>query len=162
MILDALKVVDSPLGKIAISATDRGLSHLEILDSTKLPREFSNSTHASKLLDKTAQQLAEYFAGKRKRFDLPLDLGGTAFQKSVWEELNQIGFGETKSYGDVARAVEKPLAARAVGGAVGANPVPIIVPCHRVMGSTGKLTGYSATGGVQTKTKLLQLEGVLR
>lgn len=135
---------------------------MEILSDTSKPKEFSNSNSASQQLEAAAQQLSEYFANKRKNFDLALDLVGTEFQRAVWGELLNIDYGATKSYGEVANAVSKPLAARAVGGAVGANPVPIIVPCHRVMGSTGKLTGYSATGGVATKTKLLQLEGVLR
>lgn len=162
MILEALKVVSSPLGRIAIAATSRGVAHLEILSDTSNPKEFSNSNSAGQQLEAAAQQLDEYFANKRKNFDLALDLVGTEFQRAVWGELLNIDYGATKSYGEVANAVSKPLAARAVGGAVGANPVPIIVPCHRVMGSTGKLTGYSATGGVATKTKLLQLEGVLR
>ncbi len=162
MILEALKVVSSPLGRIALAATSRGVAQLEILTDTAKPKEFSNSQKASQLLEDAATQLAEYFASRRQGFDLALDLQGTEFQMAVWQELLNIDFGATKSYGEVALAVSKPLAARAVGGAVGANPVPIIVPCHRVMGSTGKLTGYSATGGVQTKTKLLQLEGVLK
>lgn len=161
MILEAVKVVDSPLGKISIAATSRGVAHLEILPTANRPKEFSDSAKASEILASASLQLEEYFAKKRKDFDLPLDLVGTEFQRSVWKELLKIEFGETLSYGEVARAVSKPLAARAVGGAVGANPVPIIVPCHRVMGSTGKLTGYSATGGVATKTKLLKLEGIL-
>jgi methylated-DNA-[protein]-cysteine S-methyltransferase len=162
MILEALKIVPSPLGSIAIAATARGIAQLEILADTTKPKEFSSSTTASKLLDEAADQLREYFDKKRRSFDLKLDLTGTEFQKAVWDELLNIEFGVTRSYGEVANAVSKPLAARAVGGAVGANPVPIIVPCHRVMGSTGKLTGYSATGGIATKTKLLQLEGVLK
>ena len=162
MILEAVKVVDSPLGKISIAATSRGLAQLEILPSTSRPKEFSDSARASAILASASEQLGEYFAKKRTKFDLPLDLVGTEFQRSVWRELMKIELGETMSYGEVAKAVSKPLAARAVGGAVGANPIPIIVPCHRVMGSTGKLTGYSATGGVATKTKLLTLEGVLK
>jgi methylated-DNA-[protein]-cysteine S-methyltransferase len=161
MILEAVKVVDSPLGKISIAATSRGVAHLEIMPAASRPKEFSDSAKASEILASASLQLEEYFAKKRKDFDLPLDLVGTEFQRSVWKELLNIEFGETLSYGEVAQAVSKPLAARAVGGAVGANPVPIIIPCHRVMGSTGKLTGYSATGGVATKTKLLKLEGVL-
>ena len=161
MILEALRVVSSPLGSISIAATTRGVAQLEILSKSNCPVEFSSSVSASKILDVAAEQLNEYFAHKRSEFDLPLDLIGTEFQRAIWQELLRISYGATRSYGDIAKAVSKPLAARAVGGAVGANPVPIIVPCHRVMGSTGKLTGYSATGGVATKTKLLQLEGVL-
>ncbi|NBU22665.1 MAG: methylated-DNA--[protein]-cysteine S-methyltransferase [Actinobacteria bacterium] len=161
MILEALKITHSPVGPIALGATTKGIATLEILGSSDSRREFSNSVAASKLIDQAANQLDEYFRGSRSEFDLPLDLVGTDFQKAVWQRLLKIGFGKTKSYGEVALEVSKPLAARAVGGAVGANPVPIIVPCHRVMGSTGKLTGYSATGGLETKAKLLKLEGIL-
>ncbi len=111
------------------------------------------------VLKQTSQQLAEYFAGQRKRFDVPLDLAcGTAFQQSVWQALLAIPQGSTESYGDVSRRIGKPGAARAVGAAVGHNPVSIIVPCHRVMGSDGSLTGYG--GGLDRKIALLRLEGV--
>jgi methylated-DNA-[protein]-cysteine S-methyltransferase len=106
-----------------------------------------------------ARQLEEYFAGRRRQFDLPLDLHGTEFQKRCWQELLKIPYGETRSYADVARAIGKPSAVRAVGLANGQNPIAIIVPCHRVIGSDGSLTGYG--GGLETKRKLLELEGAL-
>ena len=102
------------------------------------------------------QQLKEYFAGTRKDFDLPLSLAGTEFQLRVLDELRRIPYGETTSYGDIAARIGKPKAMRAVGAANGRNPIPIIVPCHRVIGSTGKLTGFG--GGLDTKQALLQLE----
>lgn len=103
------------------------------------------------------RQLGEYFAGERRRFDLPLAPEGTPFQRAVWSELARIPFGETRSYGEVARALGKPGASRAVGRANGANPIPIVVPCHRVVGSDGSLTGFG--GGLEAKAALLALEG---
>lgn len=102
------------------------------------------------------QQLSEYFAGKRKEFDLPLSLTGTEFQVSVLQALLQIPYGETKSYGAIAKQIGRPKAVRAVGAANGRNPIPIIVPCHRVIGSSGDLTGFG--GGLDTKEALLRLE----
>jgi methylated-DNA-[protein]-cysteine S-methyltransferase len=102
------------------------------------------------------RQLREYFAGQRTRFDLPLHPAGTAFQRDVWSELQRIPYGETISYGELARRVGHPAAARAVGAANGANPIPIVIPCHRVIGANGKLTGFG--GGIPVKQKLLALE----
>ncbi|MFM6985305.1 MAG: methylated-DNA--[protein]-cysteine S-methyltransferase [Hydrogenophaga sp.] len=103
------------------------------------------------------QQIDDYFAGRRQRFDLPLDLsGGTAFQQSVWRELLNLPFGQTCSYGDLARRMGRPGAARAVGAGVGRNPLSIVVPCHRVLGASGELTGYA--GGLERKRALLRLE----
>ena len=107
-----------------------------------------------------SQQLTEYFAGERAAFKLPLDLaGGTAFQQSVWQALLKIESGSTQSYGDISRQIGKPTAFRAVGAAIGKNPVSVIVPCHRVIGSKGALTGYA--GGIDRKTHLLRLEKAL-
>jgi methylated-DNA-[protein]-cysteine S-methyltransferase len=108
------------------------------------------------VLVETERQLREYFAGKRKEFSVGLDMRGTRFQKDVWEALLAIPFGETKSYGELARQLGNPRATRAVGAANGRNPVSIIVPCHRVIGASGKLTGFA--GGLETKAKLLRLE----
>jgi methylated-DNA-[protein]-cysteine S-methyltransferase len=104
-------------------------------------------------------QLRGYFAGKVRRFDLPLALEGTAFQQMVWRALQTIPYGETLSYGGLARCIGKPTASRAVGAANGRNPIPIIIPCHRVIGAAGSLTGFG--GGLSTKRKLLELEGAL-
>ena len=111
------------------------------------------------LLKETVRQLRAYFAGDLRVFDLPLELLGTDFQKRVWHELETIPYGETRSYMQVATAIRAPHAVRAVGAANGANPIPIIVPCHRVIGSSGKLTGYG--GGLPLKKRLLELEGAL-
>ena len=105
------------------------------------------------------QQLTEYFAGQRREFDLPLAPAGTDFQRRVWELLREIPFGETVTYGDLARRLGNPRAARAVGMACNRNPIAIVVPCHRVVGSTGSLTGYA--GGLDAKAFLLKLEGAL-
>jgi O-6-methylguanine DNA methyltransferase len=105
------------------------------------------------------RQLRAYFAGQLRRFDLPLDMRGTDFQLRVWRELERIPFGETRSYLQIAEAIGAPRAVRAVGAANGANPIPIVVPCHRVIGASGKLVGYG--GGLPLKKRLLQLEGAL-
>jgi len=104
------------------------------------------------------RQLAEYFAGERREFDLTLAPEGTPFERSVWTELAKIPFGETRTYGEIARALGRPDAARAVGRANGANPIPIVVPCHRVIGADGSLTGFG--GGLDVKARLLELEGL--
>ena len=105
------------------------------------------------------RELDEYFAGTRQRFSVKIDARGTDFQRAVWRELLKIGFGRTSTYGALAAAIGKPNAARAVGAAVGANPISIVVPCHRIVGHDGALTGFG--GGIDRKTKLLQLEGAL-
>jgi methylated-DNA-[protein]-cysteine S-methyltransferase len=110
----------------------------------------------SRVLERTAEQLAEYFAGKRREFDLPLAPRGTGFQEMVWRALLMIPFGETRSYGEIARAIGRPSASRAVGAANGRNPISIIVPCHRVIGTSGELTGYG--GGLDNKRWLLDHE----
>jgi methylated-DNA-[protein]-cysteine S-methyltransferase len=105
---------------------------------------------------KVIAQLEEYFAGKRKTFDVPLALRGTPFQLSCWNALREIGYGETRSYSEIARVIGRPAAVRAVGAANGANPIPIIIPCHRVIGSSGALTGFG--GGLDVKRRLLDFE----
>jgi len=158
--------VASPLGPIVIAATDKGLAGLWFAENQRfLPPELTgpaawpeNAGHP--VLQQTSQQLGEYFASRRSQFELPLDLGcGTAFQQSVWQALLDIPQGEVTSYGEISRRIGKPAAVRAVGGAIGRNPVSIIVPCHRVTGNGGALTGYA--GGLDRKTALLRLEGAL-
>ena len=158
--------VPSPLGSIVIAATVKGLTGLWFVENQRyLPSGITGSTAWPEdpehpLLQQASQQLGEYFAGQRSHFDLPLDLScGTAFQQSVWQALLTIPQGEVVSYGEVSRRIGNPTAVRAVGGAVGRNPVSIIVPCHRVMGTNGALTGYG--GGLARKTALLKLEGAL-
>ena len=112
------------------------------------------------MLDQAAKQLGEYFAGKRKNFDLPISVSGTEFQREVWKQINALGFGEVASYGELGLGTGRATAGRAVGGAVGANPIPIIVPCHRVLASNNRITGYSGGEGIPTKVWLLTHEGI--
>ena len=115
----------------------------------------------SPLLNLAKEELEKYFAGKLTKFTFPMDISnGTDFQRSVWKEIQKIKFGQVKTYKDIAEAIGKPLAARAVGGAVGSNPIPLAVGCHRVLGATGKITGYSGGKGLPTKRILLKLEGI--
>ena len=150
-----------PLGPMIVAATARGIAGIwfagqrHIPDHAHWPRDDANP-----LLRNAVAQLAEYFAGRRTTFDLPLDLqGGTAFQQSVWQALLKIPSGSTTSYRTLGERIGAPAAMRAVGAAVGRNPVSIVVPCHRVLGSAGALTGYA--GGLDRKTALLRLEGAL-
>jgi methylated-DNA-[protein]-cysteine S-methyltransferase len=154
----AHKMMESPIGKLKLVASDRGL--VAILWEKDNPRRVrlsdlvANDQHP--VLVETERQLGEYFAGKRKTFSIVLDMRGTRFQKDVWEALLAIPFGETRSYGQLAKQLGNPRATRAVGAANGKNPVSIIVPCHRVIGSSGKLTGFA--GGLDAKARLLSLE----
>ena len=107
-----------------------------------------------------AEQLNAYFEGRRQVFDVPLSYYGTAFQKAVWDAIYRVPFGQMTNYGELAIQVGSPKASRAVGGATGRNPIPIVVPCHRIVGKSGALTGFSAPGGLLTKIKLLELEGI--
>lgn len=153
------KTMKSPVGELKLIASDKGL--VAVLWENDPPNrvrlgELVEDKRHPVLLD-TELQLIEYFAGKRKAFTMELDARGTAFQKSVWKTLSGIPFGTTKSYGQLARELGNPAATRAVGAANGRNPISIIVPCHRVIGSSGKLTGFA--GGLDTKALLLKLEG---
>lgn len=151
--------IDTPLGAMLLARTTKGLAGAWFVGQKDYPVTIAapEAPH-DPLLRKAASQLADYFAGKRKHFDVPLDLHGTPFQRSVWHTLLKIDCGSTSSYGAVARAVHKPSAVRAVGSAVGRNPLTVIVPCHRVMGSDGSLTGYA--GGLPRKIALLEIEGI--
>lgn len=146
----------SPIGYLHIKEDDFGISALDFVPD-ELPVD-GKLTPDTELLRKAEEELGEYFDGKRKNFDLPLSLKGTPFQKKVWETLLQIPYGEMRTYGQVAQMVGKEKAFRAVGMANHANPVPILVPCHRVLGTGGKLTGYG--GGLDKKITLLELEGI--
>ena len=156
----------SPLGVIVLAASSKGLAGLWFNDQRHLPRELGGPVvwpdePEHPLLKKVSRQLTEYFAGERTRFDVPLDLAyGTAFQQSVWRALLDIAPGHTASYGEISARIGNPSAVRAVGAAVGRNPVSIIVPCHRVVGADGSLTGYA--GGLDRKTALLKREGALQ
>jgi len=146
----------SPLGEIAISANDHGINALAFQRGSAPLAEPKEIKENKKLFNKITAQLDEYFAGKRKSFDLPLAPEGTPFRQQVWQALLEIPFGETRSYGWLAQHINNPKAVRAVGGANGANPIALIIPCHRVIGSNSKLTGYA--GGVEFKAALLAHE----
>ena len=148
----------SPLGELKLIASGRGLAAVlwetERPDRVRLQAPAEDPAHP--VLVAAQRQLEEYFAGRRRVFDLPLDARGTAFQKSVWNELLQIPFGETRTYGELAKRLGDANLMRAVGAANGSNPISIVVPCHRVIGASGKLVGYA--GGLKTKAYLLDLE----
>jgi methylated-DNA-[protein]-cysteine S-methyltransferase len=149
---------DTPLGRVLIARTDTGLAGLWFESQKWHPEPFDAPERPDDpLLREAATQIADYFAGRRTSFELPLDLRGSPFQQSVWQALRDIERGATRSYADIARRIGAPLAARAVGAAIGRNPVSVIVPCHRVLGSSGALTGYA--GGLERKRALLALEG---
>ncbi len=161
-------IVPTPLGDMLLAASEQGLAGTWFVHGQKhMPDSdlmaswpIAQKGDASKaILDKASQQLTQYFSGKLKVFDLPFDLSsGTEFQQSVWREIIKICCGKTNTYGAICKALNKPQAARAVGAAVGKNPISIIIPCHRVVGSTGAMTGYA--GGLDRKVALLELEGV--
>jgi methylated-DNA-[protein]-cysteine S-methyltransferase len=146
-----MAVISSPLGNIRISSQDGCLSELN----------FSGESPDELILDQvllsTIHQLEEYFAGKRKTFDMPIALGGSDFQRQVWMEVARIPFGHTTTYLKISQKLGNPAAIRAVGAAIGANPILVILPCHRVLGSNGSLTGYA--GGLERKKALLEMEG---
>ena len=151
--------IDSPVGLLTIAASDAGLHAIEFPgDSDPLPRQGWRATDHP-LLQRAQAQLDEYFAGLRRGFDLPLAPQGTPFQRQVWFALATIPYGQTRSYAQIAAQLQRPTATRAVGAANGRNPLPIVLPCHRVIGADGSLTGFS--GGLPTKRFLLELEGVL-
>ncbi|MCU1509981.1 MAG: methylated-DNA--[protein]-cysteine S-methyltransferase [Glaciihabitans sp.] len=151
--------VDSPIGRIEVTSDGSSVTSLSIEKSGTLPWD-DLPERSNRILERAARQLAEYFSGKRHTFDLPLSAAGTEFQKSVWSQLSGLEWGEYTTYGELGLATGRPTAGRAVGGAVGANPLPIIVPCHRVLASNGKITGYSGGDGIPTKVWLLQHEGI--
>ena len=150
-------VIASPVGKLRLVASEKGLVAIDVRSNTAQV-ETSQNASAQAILKKTKQQLDQYFAGKRTSFDVALDLVGTEFQVKAWRALCRIPFGKTISYGQQAANIKKPKAFRAVGSANGKNPIPIIVPCHRVVASDGSLGGYSL--GLKMKKQLLALEGV--
>jgi methylated-DNA-[protein]-cysteine S-methyltransferase len=154
--------LDSPVGTLRLIADEAGLRDILFergRHPKALPAHAVRLSHLrqSPVLAAARSQLQEYFAGTRKSFDLPLHPIGTAFQRTVWRELGNIGYGITISYGELARRINHPSAVRAVGAANGRNPLPIVLPCHRVIGSDGSLTGFG--GGLPTKEFLLRLEG---
>lgn len=162
-------VFESPLGTVTLAATERGLAGLWFAGQRHLPAELAqpptetawpNGDHHA-VLQRAAEQLTQYFAGERRHFDLPLDVsGGTVFQQAVWQALLTIEPGHTISYSAVSQQIGNPAAVRAVGAAIGRNPISIVVPCHRVLGRDGSLTGYA--GGLARKQALLHIESAAK
>ncbi len=152
------KRVSSPVGRLTLVATDKGLAAIlwENDRPSRVRLNLDAEENGHPVLVDAERQLEEYFEGRRKQFALKLDLSGTAFQRKVWDALLTIPFGETRSYGEIAKQVGNPRAVRAVGAANGRNPVSIVAPCHRVIGATGALTGFA--GGLDVKAQLLAFE----
>jgi methylated-DNA-[protein]-cysteine S-methyltransferase len=149
--------MNSPIGRLSILADEKGILEIRFPNnSADLPPVISES---NEIVEQAIDQLHAYFDGRLKDFDIPLSLNGTDFQKGVWAQLRKIGFGRTASYGDIAAAIGNPKASRAVGMANNKNKIPIVIPCHRVIGSDGSLTGFA--GGLDTKRWLLKHEGLV-
>lgn len=148
--------IESPLGGLLLAWNETGLTRVSFLEGSKAIEPGSGWVAAPEPAFRAGAQLQSYFAGNLKKFELPLAPHGTVFQQEVWKELTRIPFARTASYGEIAKRVDRPKASRAVGAANGKNPLPIIVPCHRVVGSDGSLTGYS--GGMEIKEYLLTHE----
>lgn len=159
-VIGCKKTIKTPVGQLALFSTTKGLSKVEFLDSKAKSIDFSSDSIATKHCDDAAMWLEKYFSGSESQYKGTLDLAGTNFQRAVWEQIAEIDFGNTRSYGEIANAIGKPQASRAVGAAVGANPVPLVIPCHRVMGVGGRITGYSGGEGIPTKRQLLRHESI--
>jgi len=151
---DSSSNFESPIGTISLFALNNEIVALNIAG------EVAPNSGKSKVLIEAQKQLERFFSGKSKDLNFAVNVSGTEFQKSVWNEIATIGFGQTTSYAEIAKRIGKPLASRAVGGAVGANPVPLVIGCHRVLGASGRITGYSGGDGLPTKRWLLKLEGI--
>ena len=148
--------IDTPIGELLLAGEEDALSMIGFPKGSMRRDPEPDWIYNEKPLAEARRQLQEYFAGERKAFNLPLHLSGTEFQVSVLEALQKIPYGETVSYGEIAKRIGRPRAMRAVGAANGRNPIPIVVPCHRVIGSSGDMTGFG--GGIDTKEALLRLE----
>ena len=153
------KNIKSPIGKITLVSSEDALVALYVNDELMPKKDLAKKSDTHKILLLAEKQLNEYFEGRRKTFDILLHPEGTEFQNKAWKVLSSIPYGNVWSYGQQAKTLNSPNGQRAVGGANGKNPIPIIIPCHRVIGSTGKLTGFS--GGMNIKVFLLKLEGHL-
>jgi len=155
----ALQRMGSPIGRLEVARDGEAVVELAIERDGLLPHdELPEAPDA--ITQQAAAELGEYFAGTRVDFEVPVRATGTEFQRAIWEGISGLAFGETATYGDLGRATGRATAGRAVGGAVGANPVPLLIPCHRVLGSDGTITGYSGGEGIPTKAWLLAHEGI--
>lgn len=151
--------LSSPIGRIELCSDGISITGLSIENDGALPRDGYRES-STDLLVRAAEQLSEYFAGTRRRFDLPVHVEGTPFQRRVWSALGEVGYGTSTTYGLLGHQAGLGVAARATGGAVRANPVPLFIPCHRVLNSAGQIAGYSQGNGVSTKQWLLDHEAV--
>jgi methylated-DNA-[protein]-cysteine S-methyltransferase len=151
---------ESPIGRLELTSDGESVLSLAIERDGRLPHD-DHPERSTPVLDDAIAQLGEYFAGDRRDFDLPIRPQGTEFQRSVWRRLAAVGWGEHISYGELGADIGRPGSGRAIGGAVGANPIPLIIGCHRVLSSTGEITGYSGGQGIPTKLWLLEHEGIL-
>ena len=153
---------ESPQGRMLLVATDDGIAGIYFERQKYIPKKDKEWRHAPDhaALKRARRELGEYFAGRRTRFDVPLDPQGTAFQRKVWNAIGKVAYGRTLSYGELAKRAGEAGSARAAGAATGRNPIGIIVPCHRIMGANGALTGYA--GGIGRKRALLALEAGMR
>ena len=151
---DAKLTFDSPVGDITLLAKDNKVVFLT------MGNDITDDYGKASVLQEAKKQITSYFKGKNKVLDFAIELGGTPFQRSVWKVIEGVGFGEKTTYAEIARKINNPKAVRAVGGAVGANPVALIIGCHRVLGAEGRIAGYSGGDGIPTKRWLLELEGI--
>ena len=149
----AVASVESPIGPITLIALGEEIIRVELGKKAR-------AEGSSKVLTEAKKQIAAYFSGKLERFTVPVEADGTEFQQSVWKEISKLGFGKAISYGEIAAKIGKPQASRAVGAAVGSNPTPLLVGCHRVLGSSGRITGFTGAKGIKTKSWLLDHEEI--
>ncbi|MDE6624665.1 MAG: methylated-DNA--[protein]-cysteine S-methyltransferase [Alistipes sp.] len=157
--MERTRIIATPVGPMGIAATQHAVTRIFFADGeppTGPAPEHEDDAPAVQLLRRAERELGEYFAGRRRDFTLPLAPAGTPFQQAVWAELRRIPYGCTRSYGQIARAIGRPAACRAVGMANHRNPIAIVIPCHRVVGAGGALTGYA--GGLEAKSRLLEIE----
>lgn len=150
------RIILSPVGPLILAADELAVREIRFAQGLREPAPAGETSPADALLDRAERELSEYFAGSRRDFTVPIAPAGTPFQQEVWAALRTIPYGETRTYGQIAAAIGRPRACRAVGMANNRNPVAIVVPCHRVVGSTGALTGYA--GGLDAKALLLRIE----
>ena len=154
------RVDSTPIGAIEVFASQAGISRINLQGHSFQKSKQQNPINESELTRKALQQILEYLSGQRRLFDLPLDLSAVSpFQKKALLKSMEIPFGKVMTYGELAKCLENTAASRAVGGAMARNPLPLVIPCHRVVAADGRLTGYSAAEGIRTKQWLLELEG---
>ena len=166
---DSSITLDSPIGPITLKSLGEAVVQVSLQGFDKPAAETLASqpnppagltTKPSPVLVRAAQQIGDFFAGKSKTLDFAVEPAGTEFQRAVWSEIGKVGFGEVISYAEIARRIGRPTSVRAVGGAVGSNPVPLVIGCHRILGASGNITGYSGGDGLATKRWLLAFEGI--